>query len=196
MPAVKLRMSEPVDASATGALYAHRPLAVSRQGRTDTAVRWYAHKPAVGHGRRNRRSFAGSFPTEATFWRDESARGIDMLTSACMSACLQRFQWRSQRADPRGLHEPGRSSRKGMGRAGQGCRSRVSAGRLDGRHGGSACGTGKTARRRGSNCPTVFWPTCPASMLGSRRPGLMSVLRTGPVVPPTSAAGWNTDEMP
>jgi hypothetical protein len=39
-----------------------------------------------------------------------------------MSACLQRFRWRSQRADLGSLHEPGQPDRKGMGRAGQGCR--------------------------------------------------------------------------
>ena len=39
-----------------------------------------------------------------------------------MSACLQRFQWRSQRANLPALHEPGRPDRKGMGRAGRCCR--------------------------------------------------------------------------
>ena len=35
-----------------------------------------------------------------------------------MSACLRRFQWRSQRANLPTLHEPGRPDREGMGRAG------------------------------------------------------------------------------
>jgi hypothetical protein len=39
-----------------------------------------------------------------------------------MSACLQLFRWKSQRADLGSLHEPGQPDRKGMGRAGQGCR--------------------------------------------------------------------------
>ena len=41
-------------------------------------------------------------------------RADEVLISG-MSACLQRFQWRSQRADLRSLHEPGQPDRKGMG---------------------------------------------------------------------------------
>ncbi len=87
-----------------------------------------------------------------------------------MSACLQHFQWRSQRADLRSLHEPGRPDRKGMGRAGQGCRPSAAGSALAGSASGlagSICGPGRTARRRGSSrlpsCPSPFWPACTAS---------------------------------
>jgi hypothetical protein len=47
-----------------------------------------------------------------------------------MSACLQRFECWSQRANLPSVHEPAWLDRKGMGRAGRRCRPAVSAGRL------------------------------------------------------------------
>jgi hypothetical protein len=113
-----------------------------------------------------------------------------------MSACLRRFQWRPNAPIP-SLHEPGRHDRKRMGRAVRCCRppgQRRQARRAAGA--GSACSPGKTARRRGSSCPPDSWPADPASASRSRSPGRTSVPGTGPAMPPTSAAGWNTDQMP
>ena len=74
-----------------------------------------------------------------------------------MSACLQRFRWKSQRANLPALPEPGLPDREGMGRAGPrwtalSAAGSASAGSASG-SAGSACGQGKTARRRGSSCP-------------------------------------------
>jgi hypothetical protein len=108
-----------------------------------------------------------------------------------MSACLQRFQWRSQRAKLPTLHEPGRPDRKGMGRAGRHCRPPGQR-----RQARRAAGPGKTARRRGSSWPPGWTP----GLLG-RLPGIHVKVTvasphvftgTGPTMPPTSAACWNT----
>jgi hypothetical protein len=117
------------------------------------------------------------------------------------SACLQRFQRRSQRANLPGLHEPGRPDRKGHGprwtvlsAAGS-----VPAGSANGLA-GSVSGTGKTARRCGSSWP----PRSPPGLL-ARPPGIRVMVTsawlyafagTGPVTPPMSAAGCNAGRMP
>jgi hypothetical protein len=118
-----------------------------------------------------------------------------------MSACLQRFQRRSQRANRPGLHEPGRPDRKGLGprwtvlsAAGS-----APAGSANGLA-GSVSGTGKTARRCGSSWP----PRSPPGLL-ARLPGIQVMVTsawlyafagTGPARPPMSAAGCNTGRMP
>ena len=84
-----------------------------------------------------------------------------------MSACLQRFECWSQRANLPSVHEPGWLDRKGMGRAGRRCRPAVSAGRLGER-------LGRLGLRPGQGCLPAWFQVaagCPPGFL-ARLPGI------------------------
>jgi hypothetical protein len=96
-----------------------------------------------------------------------------------MSACLQRFEWRSQRANLPSLGEPGRHDRKGMGGTGRFCRppgQRRQARR-------TAWPARPAARARplagvvpaGRAARPASRPPCPASTSWSRSPGRTSL---------------------
>jgi hypothetical protein len=92
-----------------------------------------------------------------------------------MSACLQRFQWRSQRAKLPTLHEPGRPDRKGMGRAGRHCRPPGQ--RRQARRAARPARPAARARPLADVVPAgrragrpASWVACPASTSRSRLP--------------------------
>jgi hypothetical protein len=99
-----------------------------------------------------------------------------------MSACLRRFQWRSDAPIYRlcmslvgrtGRARAGLDGAVGVGSAPTGSASGLA---------GSACGPGKTARRCGSSCrqaDPASWPVCPASTSRSRSPDRTSLPGAG-----------------
>ncbi len=97
-----------------------------------------------------------------------------------MSACLQRFQRRSQRANLPALREPGRPGRKGMGRAGRRCRSPGQ--RRQARRAARPARPAARARPLAGVVPAgrraarpASWPAWPASTSRSRSPDRTSV---------------------
>jgi hypothetical protein len=114
-----------------------------------------------------------------------------------MSACLRRFQWRSQRANLPTLRKPGRPDRKGIGRAGRGCRPP---------------GPRRQARRaaRPAARARPLAGVVPAGRRAARRPPGLSarhprqghgcltarLCRDRASYAPTPAAAWNTDRVP
>jgi hypothetical protein len=105
-----------------------------------------------------------------------------------MSACLQRSKRRSQRAIYQVRMSMAVGGRKGMGAALDGTVGRRSA------PVGSACNPGKTARCRGSSCPPLTRLPSTHVKVTDAWPHVCAGIR--PAMPPTSAAVWNTDQMP
>jgi hypothetical protein len=117
---------------------------------------------------------------------------LAVRTHIGMSACLQRSRRRSQRIGLPSLREPCRRDRKGMGRAGWYCWSA-------GQRRGLGERLGRLCLRPGRDRSTA-WFRLAAGLLARLRGIRVKVTAawphvcagTGPVMPPSSAAVWNT----